>query len=67
MNIDKKYCLSCLLAFVLGVLLTLFLAVPNRPRYIEFGSQGNEMLDSSNGNVYAKSDKGWFLKYKIYK
>jgi hypothetical protein len=63
--IDRKHILGCLIGFSLGILLTLVF-VNSNARYIEFGSQGNEMLDSANGNLYVKTPAGaWLLTHKV--
>lgn len=61
----KESFVSLLLAFSLGVLLTLLLALRfNDARYIPFGSDGNRILDTRNGRAYSRAAEGkvWLLK-----
>ncbi len=53
----KKEILSLLLAFFLGVLLTLLLSLKfNKAQYLPFGSGDNKILNTRNGCVYSKSE-----------
>ncbi len=52
---DRKNVLRLLLAFVLGVLLTLLLTSGSGDgRYVPFGSTGERILDTRTGRVYAE-------------
>jgi len=52
----KGNVVNLLIAFSLGVLLTLLLTLRSTDaRYIPFGLRGNKILDSRNGRVYAKT------------
>ena len=61
---DRKRVLSLLLAFILGVLLTLLLGPgSNNGRYVPFGNTGNQILDTRNGSLYASSSRSlWVMR-----
>jgi hypothetical protein len=53
---DKNGVLSLLLAFALGILLTLLLTSRfTDGRYVPFGSTGQQILDTRTGRVYARA------------
>jgi hypothetical protein len=53
---NKSNVASLLLAFALGVLLTLLLASRfNHGPYVPLGPAGEQILDTRNGRVYAKT------------
>lgn len=59
---EKKRIFHLLLAFLLGVVLTI-LFTPNEGRYVEYNEGiGPRLLDTRTGRLYAKSDKGWILE-----
>ena len=61
---EKKIISGFLLGLVLGILPAfLFKLGSSEARYVPFGSQGNQILDTRNGRLFAKSaeSKTWVL------
>ena len=60
----KKQNIHLILAFLLGVLLTLLLASnSNNGRYVPYGDRGT-ILDTRNGRVHTNSNRGgvWVVR-----
>ncbi len=59
---DRNTVVRLVLAFALGVLLTLLLTSGfNNGRYVPFGDTRTRILDTRTGRVYAESNRVWHV------